>query len=167
MRPASSLDSRAEQGFARAPVALESKQNVVLDGMHVEHGRLLEFAADAEQRDFGLVEAYQIVGAVEIDLPAVGAGLAGHDVHHGGLAGAIWTDDGAHLTRLYGERQVVQRPKAVEGYIHAIEIKQRRRGARDHSAHSTDRAAAASGISLAPGPAATSARRCRHSSRQA
>ena len=92
-----------QQGLARAPVALQRKTDIVLDCMHLEHGRLLEFAADAEQRDLGLVEPRQVVGAVEEDVPGVGPGLAGDDVHHGGLAGAVGADDGAHLAGLDGE----------------------------------------------------------------
>src|SRR6185295_1810199 len=51
--------------------------------------------------------------------------LAGDDVHHGGLAGAVRTDDGPHLARLDGERQVVERLEAVERDADAVEIEQR------------------------------------------
>ena len=43
------------------PVVLERQQQIVLDRVHVEHGRLLELAADAEFGDLGLVELGQIV----------------------------------------------------------------------------------------------------------
>src|SRR5262245_603722 len=90
-----------EQGLARAPVGLQGEADIVLDRVHVEHGRLLELAADAEQRDLGLVEARQVIrAAVEIDVAGIGPGLAGDDVHHGGLAGAVGTDDRAHLAGL-------------------------------------------------------------------
>src|SRR4029078_4478957 len=91
-----------EQGLARAPVALERQADIVLDRVHVEHGRLLELAADAEQRDLGLIETRQIVGSVEIDVASVRPGLAGDHVHHRGLAGAIVADDVAPLPGLYG-----------------------------------------------------------------
>ena len=92
--------------------------------MAVEHGRLLEFAADAEVGDFGLVEPGQIVQAVEHGFAGVGAGLAGDDVHHRGLAGAVRADDGAHLARLDGERQIVERAEAVERDGDAVEIEE-------------------------------------------
>ena len=41
--------------------ALSGEQNVVGDGVVLEHRRLLELAADAEQGDVGLVEAREIV----------------------------------------------------------------------------------------------------------
>jgi len=78
-----------EQRLARAPIGLERQADIVLDRVHVEHGRLLELAADAQQRDLRLVESREVVGAVEIDIAGVGPGLAGDDVHHGGLAGAV------------------------------------------------------------------------------
>jgi hypothetical protein len=53
--------------------------------------------------------------AVEIDVAGIGPGLAGDDVHHRGLAGAVGADDGAHLARVEHQRQVVDGAKAVEG----------------------------------------------------
>src|SRR5205823_11057258 len=118
-----------KQCFARPAVALKRKTDIVLHGVHVEDRRLLEFAADAEQRNLGLVEARQIVGAVEIDISSVGPGLAGDDVHHGGLAGAVRTDDGAHLAGLNRQGQVVEGAKTVERYGHAVQIEKRGGGA--------------------------------------
>ena len=94
--------------------------------MHLEHRRLLEFAADAERRDLRLVELGQIVAALEEHVAVVGARLAGDDVHHGGLAGAVRPDDGAHLAGLDRERKVVQRAEAVERHGDAVEIEQGR-----------------------------------------
>src|SRR5262249_56603031 len=82
-----------EQRLARAPVALERKPDIVLDGVHVEDGGLLELAADAQERNLGLVEAGEVVGAGEIDFSGVRPGLAGDDIHHWGLARAVWTDE--------------------------------------------------------------------------
>ena len=64
----------------------------------LEHGRLLELAADAQAGDLGLVEA-QSGRCVwpKKTLAAVRPGLAGDDVHHGGLAGAVGADDAAQL----------------------------------------------------------------------
>src|SRR5262245_4318193 len=121
-----------EQRLAGPPVALERKADIVLDRVHVEYGRLLELAANTEQRNLGLVEARQIVGAVEVNIPRVGPGLASDDVHHGGLAGAVGADDGAHLTWLDGEGEIVERAEAIERHGHAVEIEKRRGGARVH-----------------------------------
>mgnify|MGYP003694365955 CR=1 FL=1 len=55
---------------------------------------------------------------------AVGPGLAGDDVHHGGLAGPVRADDGAHLAGREIEREVVERAKAVEADGDAVEIEQ-------------------------------------------
>ncbi len=114
------------QRGAGAAVGLERKLDVVGDGVAVEHGRLLKLAADAEPRDLGLVEAREVViAAVEHHVAGVGPGLAGDDVHHRRLAGAVRPDDRAHLARLDRERQVVERLEAVERHGDAVEIKQR------------------------------------------
>src|ERR1700688_2056311 len=81
----------------RRAVALEREQDIVLDRVHLEHRRLLKLASDAELGDLALVELGEVVAAVEDHIAAVGPGLAGHHVHHGGLAGAIGADDGAHF----------------------------------------------------------------------
>ena len=78
---------------------------------------------------FGLVELGEVGGAVEHHLALVRPGLAGDDVHHGGLAGAVGTDDRAHLARLDQQRKIVQRLEAVERDGDAAEIEQRRGGA--------------------------------------
>jgi hypothetical protein len=102
-----------------------SQQEIVLDGLAFEHRRLLELAADAELGDPGLVEPGQIGDAVEQHGALVRPGLAGDDVHHGGLAGAVGADDGAHLAGLERQRQIVDGVKAVERDVHAVEIEHR------------------------------------------
>ena len=114
-----------EDSLARAPVAFQREPQIVLHRVHVEHGRLLELAADAEFGDLRLVERGEVVRAVEIDVALVGPRLAGDDVHHGGLAGAVRPDDGAHLARLDRERQIVERAEAVERHRDGVEIEQR------------------------------------------
>jgi len=111
-----------EQCLAGAPLALESEQKVVLDRVHVEHGRLLEFAADAEFGDLRLVELGKIMRAVEQNVAFVGPRLAGDDVHHRGLAGAIRADDGAHLARLDRDREIVDGAEAVERHRHGVQV---------------------------------------------
>ena len=68
--------------------------------------------------------------AAEQRLALVRPGLAGDDIHHRGLAGAVRADDRAHLARLDHERQGVQRPEAVEADGDAVEIEQRLGAAR-------------------------------------
>jgi hypothetical protein len=116
-------------------VDIERQQQIVLDGLALEHRRLLEFAADAEFGDPGLVEPGQVGGAVEQHVAFVGFCLAGDDVHHGGLASAVGADDGAHLARRERQRQVVDGVKAVERDVHAVEIQHRGSGAAIHHVH--------------------------------
>jgi len=92
-----------EQRALDAMIDVEREQEIVLHGLAFKYRRLLEFSADAEFGDAGLVEAGQIGDAVEQHRPLVRLGLAGDDVHHRGLAGAVRADDGAHLAGL--ERQ--------------------------------------------------------------
>ena len=114
-----------EQGRAHAARRLGRQQEIVLDRMVFEHRRLLEFAADSERRDLGFVELGQIVAAVEHHLAFVGAGLAGDDVHHRRLAGAVGADDRAHLARQKHQRQAAQRLVAVERDADPVEVEQR------------------------------------------
>ena len=102
--------------------ALQRQQQIVLDRMALEHGRLLELAADAHHGDLGLVMARQVDVAVEKHLALVGPRLAGDDVHHRRLAGAVRADDGAHLALVDDEGQIVDGAEAVEGDRDAVEI---------------------------------------------
>src|SRR4029077_17902969 len=61
--------------------------------------------------------------SVEIDFTLVRPRLAGDDVHHRGFAGAVWTDDRAHLAGRDGQRQVVDRLEAVKGKLNSVEVK--------------------------------------------
>ena len=86
-----------EHGRKSLARKLQREQNVVLYGMAFEDGRLLELSADPEIRNLRLVKFSEIVTAVEIDVAFVGPRLAGNDVHHRRLAGAVRSDDRAHL----------------------------------------------------------------------
>ena len=132
-----SLAPRAapEQRALDAVVDVERQQQIVLDRLTLEHGRLLEFAADAELGNACLVEAGEISLAVEQHRALVGLGLAGDDVHHRGLAGAVRPDDGAHLARLQRQREIIDGVEAVEGDVHAVEIEQRGGRSRIHHIH--------------------------------
>ncbi len=125
--PLSAAARAAEQRREHPARRLGGEQDVVGNGVVLEHRRLLELAADAEFGDFGLVELGQVVPALEIDVALVGPRLAGDDVHHRRLAGAVGADDRAHLARLQHERQAAQRLVAVEGDADAVEIEQRAR----------------------------------------
>src|SRR5438105_5835679 len=61
-------------------------------------------------------------------LAGLGARLAGDDIHHGGLAGAVGSDDAAQLARLDDQAQAVERLEAVEADGHAVEIEDRSLG---------------------------------------
>jgi hypothetical protein len=84
----------------------------------------LELAADAEFRDLGFVKPGEVVGAVEHDVAEVRPGLAGDHVHHGGLAGAVGADDGAHFAWFDGEGEIIQRLEAVERDGDTVQIKE-------------------------------------------
>ena len=63
--------------------------------------------------------------AVEKHLAGVRPRLAGYDVHHRRLAGAVGSDDGAHLALAERQRQIVERAESVEGHGNAVEIEDR------------------------------------------
>ena len=106
---ASSRHSSVARGAA---VVLQRQQQIVLDGVALEHGRLLELAADAELGDLRPRRAWSGRALPSKEhVAVVGPGLAGDDVHHRGLAGAVRADDGAHLAGLDRERQIVERRK--------------------------------------------------------
>ena len=93
-----------QQRGSYAPVILECQHQIVLDRMHVEDRRLLKLAADAKFGDLGFVKFGKIVATLrEVDVAGVRPGLACDDIHHRGFAGAVRTDDRAHLARLDDE----------------------------------------------------------------
>jgi hypothetical protein len=113
------------QSGTGAAIGFKREFEVVGDGVALEHCGLLELAADAEFRDLGFVKPGEVVGAVEHDVAEVRASLPRHHVHHGGLAGAVRADDGAHLARLDGEGEIVERFEAVERDGDAVELEER------------------------------------------
>src|ERR1700731_4692153 len=62
---------------------------------------------------------------VEHHLAFIGTRLAGDDVHHRRLAGAVGANDRPHLARLEHQRQAAQSLVAVERYADSVEIKER------------------------------------------
>ena len=116
-----------EQRGEDAALALQRELDIVPHRVELEDRRLLEFSADAELGDLRLVVARQI-DSLEEDVAGVGAGLAGDDVHHRGLSGAVRPDDGAHLALFDRERERVQRLEPVERHADVVEVEEGRRG---------------------------------------
>jgi hypothetical protein len=65
--------------------------------------------------------------AGELDRALVGRVHTGHDLHEGGLAGAVLTDDGVHFTRQDIEVHPFEDAHAEERLADAPEREQRRR----------------------------------------
>ena len=116
-------------------IDIQRQQQIVFDGLALEYRRLLEFPADPEFGDPGFIEPGQVGDAIEQHLALIRLGLAGDDVHHRGLAGAIRADDGAHFAGSQRQRQIVDGMKAIEGDVHAVEIEQRGSGTAVHDVH--------------------------------
>ena len=114
-----------EQRRAHAAVGLERELEVLEHRQVLEHGRLLELAADADRGDLVLAQAQQVDRRAEERLAGVGPGLAGDDVHHRRLAGAVRADDAAHLAGADRERQRVERLEAVEADRDVVEVEDR------------------------------------------
>jgi hypothetical protein len=86
-----------EHGGLDALVGLQRQFQVFVHRELLEHRGLLELAAYAHLRDVGFLVAQQVDRAAEEDRAFVRPGLAGDDVHHRGLAGAVGADDAAQL----------------------------------------------------------------------
>ncbi len=115
---------RRAQQLVPGAHARQRQQEIVAHRVVIEHRGLLELPPDAERGDMRLVELGEVGPPVEHDLALVRPRLAGDDVHHGGLAGAVGADDGAHFAGLDQQRQVVQRLEAVERYGDAAQVEQ-------------------------------------------
>src|SRR6266446_2104452 len=113
-----------EQGMPGAAVVGERQFEVLEYRQVFEHGWPLELAADPEIGDLGLVEPGQILVAAKEYFARIGPGLAGHDIHHRRLAGAVRTDDRSELAFLDDQRQLVQRLEPVEADRDAVQIEQ-------------------------------------------
>ena len=90
--------------------------------MALEHGWLLELAADAHHGDFGFVVLGQVDIAIKEHFAVVWPRLAGDDIHHGCLAGAVRANNGAHLALVEHQREIVDGAKAIEGNRYAVEV---------------------------------------------
>ena len=72
-----------------------------------------------------LGQAQQVDRLAEERGAGVGPRLAGDDVHHRRLAGAVGADDAAQLAALDGQRQRVERLEAVEADGDVVEVEDR------------------------------------------
>src|SRR5216683_2856774 len=116
-----------QAGKQRPPGAAavgEGEFEVIENGQVFENGRPLKLAPDAEIGDRRLVEPGQIGVAAKEHLARIRTRLAGDDIHHRRLAGAVVADDRAQLAFLDDERELVQRLEAVKADRHAVDIKQ-------------------------------------------
>ena len=92
----------------------------------LEHRRLLELAADAGVRRSRPRSArVRSIVWPKNAVPVVGPGLAGDDVHHRRLAGAVRADDAAQLAGVDRQREPVQRLEAVEADGDVVEVEDR------------------------------------------
>src|SRR5690606_27664727 len=77
---------------------------------------------DAEVRDLGLAELQKIDAPAEERNAFVRPRLAGDDVHHRRLAGAVRADDAAQLARIDVQAQRVESLESVEADRDAVEV---------------------------------------------
>ena len=88
----------------------------------LEHGRLLKFSADARLRDFRFGQCQEIQFRPKMHASRIRTSLASDDVHHGGLARAVRSDDAAQLAGLDSQGEFVERLEAVEADGQVLEI---------------------------------------------
>src|SRR5215469_15947038 len=93
--------------------------------MGFEHGWFLKLAADPERGNPRFVHASEVGPFAKDDHPLVWARLAGNDVHHRRLAGAVWADHGAHLAFIECEGQRIQRAEPIEADADTVEMEER------------------------------------------
>ncbi len=114
MRSRCAAESLATRVCPHGAVARQRQFQILECAVPFEHGGLLEFAADARLRNLGLGQFQQIQRLAEPCRAMVGARLAGDDIHHGGLAGAVRADDATQLTGLHIERQRIECLESVK-----------------------------------------------------
>src|SRR5229473_3111784 len=116
-----------QAGKQRPPGAAavgEGEFEVIENGQVFENGRPLKLAPDAEIGDRRLVEPGQIGVAAKEHLARIRTRLAGDDIHHRRLAGAVGADDRAQLALLDDERELVQRLEPVKADGHAVDVEE-------------------------------------------
>ncbi len=113
------------QGGQDAFVGGHGQFEVFEHSQSLEHGGLLEFAADAQGGNVRLVHAQQVVAAAEPHRAGVGPGFTSDDVHHGGFTRPVRTDDAAQFAVVDGEVEVVDGLEAIEAHAHVFHVQDR------------------------------------------
>ena len=103
-------------------VGLQGQFQVLKYRELLKHRRFLKLAADAQRGNLGFVVTQQVYRAAKKYTARIGTGLAGDDVHHRRLAGAIGADDAAQFARGDVERQVVDGLEAVKTHVHVFKV---------------------------------------------
>src|SRR4051812_20693647 len=103
-------------------VRLDCELQILEHRVILEYGRFLEFPANTLMRDLRFGKASEIDGLAKIRSPSIGARLTGDNIHHGGFASTVGTDYAAQFSSLNGERELVQRTKAVKADGDVVEI---------------------------------------------
>jgi len=110
-----------EEGGKDAALALEREEQVLEDGVIGINGGGLEFPPDAEPVNLVLALADEIDSILaELDGADVGLGAAGDEVEERGLACAIGADDGAQLSLVHEEVEVIDGLEAVKALVDAL-----------------------------------------------
>src|SRR5262245_5815132 len=112
-----------DQGFKERLPAGESQLEVFKNRQLLKDRRLSKFSTDAGLGDIGFGELEQVQVPPKPRCSRIRTGLAGDDVHHRCLTGAIRPDDAAQLSGLDVKREIVERLKAVEADCQLLQIK--------------------------------------------
>ena len=102
-------------------VAPDGELEVLEHGQALEHSRLLKLAPDARLCDLRFRQRQQVDILREPRGAVIRTRLAGHDVHHRRLAGAVRADDAPQLSPVHREREAVERLEAVEADGQVVE----------------------------------------------
>ena len=111
------LDPLAQRARRRA----QAEADVLQHRLVAEDVRFLRHQIEAEllrQRRRGMGELL----AVDLDRAGIGRHEAGHDLHQGGLAGAVAAEQRMHLALLQGERNPLQDRNGTVGFPYAGEL---------------------------------------------
>ena len=111
-----------EHGRLHALVGFQREFQVFKHGELFKHRWLLKFSTDTQLRNVGFFVAQQINRAAKENRAFVGSRLAGDDVHHRGLAGAVGTDDATQLAGRDIERQLVDGFEAIKADADVFKI---------------------------------------------
>ena len=91
------------QRWPNAFIGRHRQFQIIQHGMVFEHRGFLKLAPDTGFGNGRFVEVEQVKTVAKNSPAAVGAGLAGNHVHHGGFTGAVRADDAAKLPVVNGQ----------------------------------------------------------------